>query len=141
MDEPGLYGDHNSVIDCDGDNEDNSHTSDDGGWPHTRSPSGECHHSNRHSRAYMFGRLSHPPNHGPGRRPVDRLLRGAMVVHIITKESVFPLILIGVWVWGGIYFRVPSLPSLLPLRRDLGSGVEPGRAEVPVGSRAAASRT
>jgi len=44
---------------------------------------------------------------------------GAMVVHIIGRESVFPLILLGVWVWGGIYYRVPSLPTLLPLRKDL----------------------
>ena len=42
---------------------------------------------------------------------------GAMVVHIIGNQSVFPLIMIGVWTWGGIYFRVPGLRALLPLRR------------------------
>jgi len=50
---------------------------------------------------------------------------GAMVVHIIGKESVFPLVLLGVWVWGGIYYRVPSLPTLLPLRKDMSSESEP----------------
>jgi hypothetical protein len=47
---------------------------------------------------------------------------GAMVVLIIGKESVFPLILIGVSIWGGIYFRVPALQSLLPLRKEQGMG-------------------
>jgi hypothetical protein len=65
---------------------------------------------------------------------------GAIVVHIIGNESVFPVIVIGVWVWGGIYFRVPSLQALLPLRRELGadrsidyarrSGTLPGRNAV-----------
>ena len=41
---------------------------------------------------------------------------GAIVVHIIGGERVLPLILLGVWTWGGIYFRVPSLQQLLPLR-------------------------
>jgi len=43
---------------------------------------------------------------------------GAIVVHIIGKESVFPLILLGLFVWGGIYLRVPALQSLLPFRRE-----------------------
>jgi hypothetical protein len=47
---------------------------------------------------------------------------GAIVVRIIGKESVFPLILIGLWIWGGVYFRVPALQSLLPLRREQGMG-------------------
>ncbi len=63
---------------------------------------------------------------------------GAMVVHIISKESVFPLILIGFWIWGGIYYSVPGLLSLLPLRRDLAGGVAT-RDEIRPGSRAAAS--
>ena len=41
---------------------------------------------------------------------------GAIAVHLIGKQSVFPVILIGLWVWAGIYFRVPALQSLLPLR-------------------------
>jgi len=41
---------------------------------------------------------------------------GAIVVHIIGGQSVLPLLMIGLWVWGGIYFRVPALQSLLPLR-------------------------
>ena len=41
---------------------------------------------------------------------------GAIVVHIISEESVLPLLMIGFWVWGGIYFRVPALQALLPLR-------------------------
>lgn len=40
---------------------------------------------------------------------------GAIVVHIIGKESVFPLILIGFLIWGGVYFRAPAVQSLLPL--------------------------
>ena len=43
---------------------------------------------------------------------------GAIVVHIIGKESVLPVIMMGLWVWGGIYFRVPALQALLPLRRE-----------------------
>ena len=43
---------------------------------------------------------------------------GAIVVHIIGGESIFPLIMIGMWVWGGIYFRIPALRVLLPLRKD-----------------------
>ena len=41
---------------------------------------------------------------------------GAIVVHIIGKESVFPVFVIGMIVWGGIYFRIPTLQALLPLR-------------------------
>jgi len=41
---------------------------------------------------------------------------GAIVVHIIGGQSVLPLLMIGLWVWGGIYFRVPALQTLLPLR-------------------------
>ena len=41
---------------------------------------------------------------------------GAIVVHIIGKESVLPVFIIGMIVWGGIYFRVPALQALLPLR-------------------------
>src|SRR6516165_4945698 len=51
---------------------------------------------------------------------------GAMVVHIIGKESILPLIIMGLWVWGGIYFRVPTLQTLLPVtsgRPGLSHGV------------------
>ena len=41
---------------------------------------------------------------------------GAIVLHIIGGKSVLPVFLLGVWVWGGIYFRIPALPSLLPFR-------------------------
>ena len=43
---------------------------------------------------------------------------GAIVVHIIGKESLLPVIMIGLCVWGGIYFRVPALQNLLPLRNS-----------------------
>jgi hypothetical protein len=43
---------------------------------------------------------------------------GAMVIHVIGRQSVVPLIMIGVWTWGGIYFRIPGLQALLPLRRE-----------------------
>jgi hypothetical protein len=43
---------------------------------------------------------------------------GAIVVHIIGGQSVLPLLMIGLWVWGGIYFRVPALQALLPLRSE-----------------------
>jgi hypothetical protein len=45
-------------------------------------------------------------------------LGGAIVVHVIGNKSVPGLILIGLWVWGGIYFRVPALQALLPLRKE-----------------------
>lgn len=41
---------------------------------------------------------------------------GAMVVHIITKDSVIPLVVIGICVWGGVYFRFPTVQGLLPLQ-------------------------
>ena len=47
---------------------------------------------------------------------------GAILVHIIGKESVFPLILLGLLVWGGVYFRVPALQSLASPQRDQGMG-------------------
>jgi hypothetical protein len=43
---------------------------------------------------------------------------GAIVVHIIGKQSIVPLIFIGLFVWGGIYFRVPALQRLLPFRKE-----------------------
>jgi hypothetical protein len=43
---------------------------------------------------------------------------GAMVVHIISKQSVVPLIVIGIWVWGGVYFRFPAVQRILPLQRS-----------------------
>ena len=46
---------------------------------------------------------------------------GAIVVHIVGNQSVFPIIMIGLCVWGGIYFRIPALHLLLPLQK---TGVE-----------------
>lgn len=68
---------------------------------------------------------------------------GAIVVHIIGKESVFPLIVIGLCVWGGPYFRVPALQTVLPLRRDqgIGSSHTATRAEMRRASRAAVSNS
>jgi hypothetical protein len=43
---------------------------------------------------------------------------GAIVVHIIGRESIVALIFIGLFVWGGIYFRVPALQRLLPFRKE-----------------------
>jgi hypothetical protein len=43
-------------------------------------------------------------------------LGGAIVVHIITHQSAFPPFLLGMMAWGGIYFHIPALQSLLPLR-------------------------
>jgi hypothetical protein len=56
---------------------------------------------------------------------------GAIVVHIISHESILSVVMIGVWAWGGIYFRVPGIQGLLPLRREtqLAGSVE--RAESP----------
>ena len=47
---------------------------------------------------------------------------GEIVVHLIGGQSVFPLVLIGLVAWGGIYFRVPSLQSLLPVRSKSANG-------------------
>lgn len=69
---------------------------------------------------------------------------GAMVVHIITKESVIPLIVIGIWVWGGVYFRFPAVQRVLPLQRQLQLGRTSERADIPgaiARHRAGASRT
>jgi hypothetical protein len=53
---------------------------------------------------------------------------GAMVVHIIGGKNVLPLIMLGVWTWGGIYFRVPGLQALLPLRRENAVAQSPSAA-------------
>jgi DoxX-like protein len=69
---------------------------------------------------------------------------GAMVVHIITKDSVIPLIMIGIWVWGGVYFRFPAVQGLLPIQRELQPARSWERAEMPGAMdrhRAGASRT
>jgi hypothetical protein len=47
---------------------------------------------------------------------------GAIVVHIIGNQSVFPLIAIGLLIWGGTYFRVPALQSVLPMRKRAMNG-------------------
>jgi hypothetical protein len=43
---------------------------------------------------------------------------GATVTHIIAKENFVPPLLVGLWVWGGIYFRIAELRDLLPLRKS-----------------------
>lgn len=53
---------------------------------------------------------------------------GAIVVHLISQKSVLPVVLMGVWVWGGLYFRVPALQALLPIRRDGARGRRAGSA-------------
>jgi hypothetical protein len=40
---------------------------------------------------------------------------GATVTHIIGRENFFPPLLVGLWILGGAYFRIPQLQSLLPL--------------------------
>jgi DoxX-like family len=43
---------------------------------------------------------------------------GAIVTHIIGGENFVPPLIIGLWVWGGVYFRVAELRDLLPLRKS-----------------------
>jgi hypothetical protein len=43
---------------------------------------------------------------------------GATVTHIIGRENFVPPLVIGLWVWGGVYFRVAELRVLLPLRKS-----------------------
>ena len=42
---------------------------------------------------------------------------GATVTHIIGGENFVPPLIIGLWVWGGTYFRIPELQDLFPLRK------------------------
>jgi hypothetical protein len=42
---------------------------------------------------------------------------GATVTHIIGRENFVPPLIIGLWVWAGVYFRVAELRDLLPLRK------------------------
>ena len=59
-------------------------------------------------------KISHMP-----KEMMDGIIRaGIPESAVVSKESVFPLILLGLFVWGGICFRVPALQSLLPLRRE-----------------------
>lgn len=51
---------------------------------------------------------------------------GAIVVHLAGGKSFLPVFMLGVFVWGGIYFRVPALQQLLPVRRDE-KGIASGR--------------
>jgi hypothetical protein len=43
---------------------------------------------------------------------------GAIAVHVIGHQNVFPPFFLGVIAWGGIFFRIPALPSLLPLQKE-----------------------
>jgi len=43
---------------------------------------------------------------------------GAAVTHIIGRENFVPPLMIGLWVWGGVYFRVTELRDLLPMRKS-----------------------
>jgi hypothetical protein len=43
---------------------------------------------------------------------------GATVTHIIGRENFIPPLVIGLWVWGGVYFRVAELRNFLPLRKS-----------------------
>jgi len=52
---------------------------------------------------------------------------GAIVTHIIGRENFLPPLIIGLWIWGGIYFRIAELSDLLPLRRN------PSRSSFNVG--------
>lgn len=55
---------------------------------------------------------------------------GAVVTHIIGGGSVLPPIMVGFWVRGGAYFRVPELRNLLPLRKVISGGfVEAARQQ------------
>lgn len=54
---------------------------------------------------------------------------GAIVVHIVGGESIFPIIMIGVMAWGGIYFRVPGIESLMPLRRNDRADIDDERSK------------
>lgn len=47
---------------------------------------------------------------------------GATVTHIIGRENFIPPLIIGLWIWGGVYFRVAELRDLLPLRKVLARG-------------------
>jgi len=61
---------------------------------------------------------------------------GAIVVHIIGGQSIIPVFMLGVFVWGGIYFRVPALPSLLPFRTGLTSAASELADAIPASSPA-----
>jgi len=43
---------------------------------------------------------------------------GATVTHIIGRENIIPPLIVGIWIWGGVYFRVAELRDLLPLRKS-----------------------
>src|SRR5262245_8281781 len=43
---------------------------------------------------------------------------GATVTHIIGRENFIPPLIVGLWIWGGVYFRVSELRDLLPLRKS-----------------------
>ena len=43
---------------------------------------------------------------------------GATVTHIIGKENFIPPLVVGLWIWGGIYLRIADVRDLLPLRKN-----------------------
>jgi hypothetical protein len=54
---------------------------------------------------------------------------GATVTHIIGRANFIPPLIVGLWIWGGVYFRVAELRDLLPLRK---SRAEPAYAPLMV---------
>src|SRR5262245_13556878 len=44
---------------------------------------------------------------------------GATVTHIIGRENFIPPLIVGLWIWGGVYFRVTEVRDFLPLRKSL----------------------
>src|SRR5262245_24480875 len=43
---------------------------------------------------------------------------GATATHVIGRENFIPSLIVGLWIWGGVYFRVAELRDLLPLRKS-----------------------
>ena len=45
-------------------------------------------------------------------------LGGAVVTHVRTSSSFLPAIILGVFVWGGLFLRDARIRALTPVRRD-----------------------
>jgi hypothetical protein len=41
---------------------------------------------------------------------------GAILTHLRVGDAVYPQVLVGVFIWGGLYLREPRLRELIPIR-------------------------
>src|SRR5215813_5580874 len=97
---------HHGRLACDRIHEDRACSTADGRWTDAGRDTGERCGTNRCPGTYLSRSLSHTTNDGIGRGLTNRLLRWRHRGPHHQWGSTLSLLMIGFWVWGGIYFRV-----------------------------------